>query len=154
MSRRVQTGILHSVGRTSNCCQAEDHISADERRFWPSQATSDLRWTMPASSEESIIMLISTRYEVKCRDLCGNLNNLVRCDSRGFSTSFKQSVSHSEGKPQHLSRQVWLPWKLESHVTLVRDFLDMPVVQQHGLVRKRGACRSDVHSFKNWRRHK
>jgi hypothetical protein len=34
-------------------------------------------------------------------------------------TSFKQSVSHSEGKPQHLSRQIWLPWKLESHVTLV-----------------------------------
>jgi hypothetical protein len=52
-------------------------------------------------------------------DLCGSLNNLVRCDLRGFSTSFKQSVSHSEGKPQHLSRQIWLPWKLESHVTLV-----------------------------------
>jgi hypothetical protein len=39
-------------------------ISADERRFWPSHATFDLCWKMPASSEESIIMLISTRYEV------------------------------------------------------------------------------------------
>jgi hypothetical protein len=70
-------------------------------------------------SIHKILKLGQLRLSLPTRDLCGSLNNLVRCDSRGFSTSFKQSVSHSEGKPQHLSRQIWLPWKLESHVTLV-----------------------------------
>jgi hypothetical protein len=79
-------------------------------------------WTISTESHHSLAPpLVSVVYaqDRTHGDLCGSLNNLVRCDLRGFSTSFKQSVSHSEGKPQHLSRQIWLPWKLESHVTLV-----------------------------------